>query len=164
MRSCTNSCTSIAGNTSNQAAVIGISVAATLLTIIIALASIIITLCVLITRIKRGQGKAIEEFEDPYYSSIHDLVELKPVTNIGWIGVNTNRNQAYGTRAVMGREENTVAATSDGKDVDVTAGGEGECLPTGDKDTHQDIAAVAVRHSLTDTEYLDEDGYVDVYD
>ena len=153
-----NSCTSIAGNTSNQAAVIGISVAVTLL--MITLASII-TLCVLIARIKRGQGKAIEE--DPYYSSIHDLVELKPVTNIGWIGVNTNRNQAYGTRAVMHHEENTVTATSEGMDVDVTAGGEEERLSTGDKDTHQDIAAVAVRHSLTDTEDLDEDGYVDVY-
>ena len=152
----------VAGNTSNQAAVIGISVAVTLLTILITLA-FIITLCVLIARIKRGhQGKAIEE--DPYYSSIHDLVEVKPVTNIGWIGVNTNRNQAYGTCAVMGHEENTVAATSEGKDVDVTAGGEEECLLTGGKDTHQDIAAVAVRHSLTDTEDLDEDGYVDVYD
>ena len=91
-------------------------------------------------------------------------MELKPVANIGWIGVNTSRNQAYGTRAVMGHEENTAAATSDRKDVDIIAGGEEECLSTGDKDTHQDTAAVAVRHSLTDTEGLDEDGYVDVYD
>ena len=94
-------------STSNQGTVIKISVAVTLLVILMTLA--IIILCVISIGIKKRQESVIEE--DPYYSSIHDLVELKPVTNIGWIGVNTNRNQAYGTCAVMDHEENTVAAT-----------------------------------------------------
>ena len=124
---------------------VGISAAVALLAILTALA-LGIALCTL--RIKKGRGNAVKE--DPYYASIHDLVEI---TNIGWIGVNMNRNQAYGTHAVLDLEASAVAArtgadkraerrdydTDVGRDADVAAHIEGEV----DRD-------------------LDEDGYVDV--
>ena len=134
---------------------VGISAAVALLTIVTALA-LGIALCTLsIIRIKKRRGNAVKE--DPYYASIHDLVEI---TNIGWIGVNMNRNQAYGTHAVMDLEASAVAAEASdidkhaerrdydtdmhrvGRDADITAHIEEEC-PMVDKD-------------------LDEDGYVDV--
>ena len=82
------------------------SAAVALLAIVTALA-LGIALCTLsIIRIKKRRGNA-----DQYCASIHNLVEI---TNIGWIGVNMNRNQAYETHAVMDLEASAVAAeTSD---------------------------------------------------
>lgn len=133
---------------SNQAAVIGISVAVTLLMILIALASVI-TLCILIIRTKKGRRSATEE--NPYYSSINDLVE--PVTNIGWIGVNTKKNCAYGTRAVMDHEESADTISLEG----VKAGSK----KSNDYNVAADQTTVTVQHSFTQSVDLDEDGYVD---
>ena len=136
----------------------GIGVAITLLTMLASIS--IITLCVLIIRIKKGRESAVKE--DPYYASIHDLV-----SNIGLIGVNTDRNQAYGVCAVRDHEEASKPEGQEG-----TAGGE-EHLSAGDEKINQDIAdqtdnmlTLAVQdeeeHTSTHPVDLDEDGYVDV--
>ena len=113
--------------------VIGISVS--LLTILIALA-VTIALCILTIRFKKNR-EAQDAKEDPYYSTIHDLVE---VTNAG---VGMNRNQAYGTRSSV------ISVTSGpgmGGDAGLTAQGE---------EGHTS------EHTVND-ENLDEGGYVDV--
>ena len=141
-------------NISDKAKVVGVSAAVALLATLTALA-LGIALCTLsIIRIKKGRGNAVKE--DPYYASIHDLVEI---TNIGWIGVNMNRNQAYGTHAALDLEASAVAA---GTDVDKHA-------ERGDYDTDMDgvgrdadvAAHIEEECPMVDRD-LDEDGYVDV--